>query len=591
MPKTRLAPQSAASTTREDRPKSTLPTLADREKNRQSKRATELSQDAPKVDVQNISAVTSHTDHLAVEKRKVSLQPTLSNGDTARRVAVAVKIPARATVATAVRRPTTPRSKNSVAEQSSNEVASRCTAKEAPSAFVAASSSKGQLAKAQVPDRDTADHGFALANASNATAVTQPPIASSCTKDIRTGTPDIVSALLKIGKESPKTPPTELSVIRRSSTGYKEANSNITLVPIQPAKDSREDAACDKAQVRAAQEGVKECTKLTDKHVGHVSNCQSRTVPELSTALPKVPSNIDFPKKLVSKVPESAMRLPKPAIFEHKPHADDAPATPAPLILLPRATALTADTVPYFEYSIFQKIWSRDQIEASVPATEILSRPYTNVDEANEQAEKLFNNAREQYRAFFQVQFDEWNSKRDDHDCETLTGTFAPIDYPSRKSWIRIWVQRDYVSEYAGGKETSMKQHTSFVAKTIYVLRLFELIVSSAEANREDDATTVAATRVYHPLPRTECYTTLEAANRAAKTLQIELSHEREATAMAKVWQATNLAKLDKKFRDLQEAVDQEGKYWKSEFNGCGLGSTRFELVVEKVGLCGPRNL
>jgi hypothetical protein len=326
--------------------------------------------------------------------------------------------------------------------------------------------------------------------------------------------------------------------------------------------------------------------KATDKLVDAEPDREVYPTADTLKAIPLASPKIDLPDEQPSKIMLQAIPSPKVAIVPREPQIDATSPTPVPVLLLSTSPTLPADAVPYFEYSIFQKIWSEPQSEASVSAKEFCSRPYTDVDEANAQAEAFFQNAREQYQAFFQVKFGEWSSKPDDHGCEILTGTFALIDNPSKKSWIKVWVQRDYVSAYAGGTENIMK-HTSFIAKTVYTLRLFELV----DSNAEDQSDAPPSTRVYHPLLRTECYTTLGAANRAAKSLQIELSHEKSESAMTKVWQVGEATKLDNKLASLEMAQNEESQYWKSKFNGCGLGSKRFELLVEKVGLCGPRSL
>jgi hypothetical protein len=60
---------------------------------------------------------------------------------------------------------------------------------------------------------------------------------------------------------------------------------------------------------------------------------------------------------------------------------------------------------------------------------------------------------------------------------------------------------------------------------------------------------------------------------------------------MDKAWQTTSLAELNKKLNELLHAKNEQRRHWKSEFNGSGLGSATFELVVEESRLCGPRNL
>jgi hypothetical protein len=253
---------------------------------------------------------------------------------------------------------------------------------------------------------------------------------------------------------------------------------------------------------------------------------------------------------------------------------------------------VSADAEPYFEYSILTKIWSDSEDEASVDTTELVLTPCTNIEEANTHAERLFINAREQYQQHFQIQFSECSNKPDEHGCNVFVGTFAPIEYPRKKGRIKFWVERHAVSALAARTAKEMK-HTSFVAKTVYMLRLCKLIPTTTESDTEaEDATKIANPfRVYHPLPRTECYTTLDAANRAAKSLRIEMSHKPNPQGMDIKWQETLLEELNQKAAALRTAKGEEGKYWKSEFNSLGLGSARFELTVEKAGLCGPRNL
>jgi hypothetical protein len=266
-------------------------------------------------------------------------------------------------------------------------------------------------------------------------------------------------------------------------------------------------------------------------------------------------------------------------------------AAPSPAITL-SVPAFTSDAEPYFEYSIFKKIWSQSQDEPSADVTELTSIACTNIEDANAHAEKLFNDAREQYQQHFSFQFSEWMNKSDEHGCNVLIGTFAPIGIPSRKSSMKFWVQRDQVSIHAGRSAKDMKQ-TSFLEKTVYVLRLFQILPTNTESDSEteDTASTATLTRAYYPLPRTECYTTLDAANRAAKDLQIEMSHKPNPNAFDNFWQTKNLAELNQKVSDLHKAKNECAKHWKSEFDGNGPDLAKFELVVEKAGLCGPRNL
>jgi hypothetical protein len=265
----------------------------------------------------------------------------------------------------------------------------------------------------------------------------------------------------------------------------------------------------------------------------------------------------------------------------------------ADAITLSISTTPNQDAEPYFEYSVFQKIWSDEQEEEDVAATEMAPRPFTCVSEANAQAEKLFNSTREQFQQHSQVRFDESKNKRDDHDCSILVGVFAPISYASKKSHIKIWVQRDYVSALANQNSRSLKL-TSFVSKTIYVLRLFKVIEPIPESDAEGSSETIRTVRVYHAVPCAEAYTTLEAANRAALGLEVELSHEKKPKECMRAWYEKELRKMNTKLNELTEHASKEVEEgcWESKFNGCGLfKGDKFELMVEKVRLCGPRNL
>lgn len=302
--------------------------------------------------------------------------------------------------------------------------------------------------------------------------------------------------------------------------------------------------------------------------------------------------------KPVPAEPQGEVDLgPKEAtsVTERESRANTPNSTTAPVFILSYPTPLT-DSEPYFEYCVFQKIWCDAEDESSVSATELSLHPSTNIEEVNSQAERLFHNLRREYQQHFQVNFTDWSNKRDDHGCNVLVGSFAPVDYPKKQTHVKIWVQRDHVSAMANQAAANLK-HTSFISKTIYVLRLFKILPSSRPTDSadsddsDDDSSARTFTRVYHPHSRTECYTTFDTANRAAKSLQIELSHKPNPNAMDKMWQANNLAELNKRTSELENAKDEKGRYWKSEFNGSGLGSATFELRVEKVGLCGPRNL
>ncbi|KAI4707340.1 hypothetical protein J4E89_007867 [Alternaria sp. Ai002NY15] len=253
---------------------------------------------------------------------------------------------------------------------------------------------------------------------------------------------------------------------------------------------------------------------------------------------------------------------------------------------------------PYFEYSVFQKTWQGEQVESTLSATEITVRPFTSLDDANTQAEKVFHSNTTLLK---DVIFEKSNN-RDEHGCFILTGSITPFDNPANTSHLKIWVQRDLVSALANQTPQAIKG-TSFISSTCYIVRLFKLITqadaedssSSSSSDAGTDATdppTQEPIRAYHAHTRPEIYTTLSAANRAARALQIQLSHEKEPKdALSKAFQEKNLQELNAKVVQLQSPSDEGGGCWKSRFNACGLGGDSLELVVEKTSLCGPRNL
>jgi hypothetical protein len=264
--------------------------------------------------------------------------------------------------------------------------------------------------------------------------------------------------------------------------------------------------------------------------------------------------------------------------------------------VLSQSTSLSSKAQPYFEYTIFQKTWSTSQTETDVSSTELTVRPFTNITEANLQAENMFQSSKAQCTPTLLY---EYSTKRDLHGCSIFTTTFSPFDYPSRKSHLKVYVQRDMVSKYANQTPQAL-EGTRFIASTAYILRLFKLISppssssdsdsdSSSSSSEEEEEEEEILLRVHTPHPRPEVYTTLSAANRAARSLQIELAHEKDPKdMMTKAFQETMLGELNSK---LQKLEGGEGGYWRSRFNARGVGGDRLEVCVEGVGISGPRNV
>lgn len=268
------------------------------------------------------------------------------------------------------------------------------------------------------------------------------------------------------------------------------------------------------------------------------------------------------------------------------------------ILVLAQTPEVSKDAEPYFEYSIFQKDWSDEQDENEASTSEITVRQFTNIDEANAQAERLFQNI-QRHPHYMTV---ERSSKRDEHGCMIFTNTIVPFHCPAKKHHTMIYVQRNSVSKHANQTAQSLKG-TPFISNTGYILRLFKLI-EMPDADKPDeceasDSETINSEeteqepiRVYHPHGYPEVYTTREAANQAARSLQIELGHEKNPTnSSTRLFQEKDLVDLNDKVIALEKAGDGKEGCWRSKFNASGLGGDNLELVVEKAGIYGPRNI
>ncbi|KAJ4332442.1 hypothetical protein N0V87_008374 [Didymella glomerata] len=194
---------------------------------------------------------------------------------------------------------------------------------------------------------------------------------------------------------------------------------------------------------------------------------------------------------------------------------------------------------------------------------------------------------------------------------------FSSIEDPSRSLTLKLWVERAEVSVYAN-RAPSSASASPLISETLYALRLWRLADqadSDSEAedpyeNEQREKEEKEKVRIYHPLPYicTEVHTSLESANRAAKRVQIELSHEKAPKSLQAQWQVANLRELNNKLEDLcseaEEGDDESGapslfEYeegrrrgcWRSMFRGVGHNGFDFELLVTSVGVSGPRNI
>lgn len=336
---------------------------------------------------------------------------------------------------------------------------------------------------------------------------------------------------------------------------------------------------------------------------------------------------------------------------------------------------------PYFEFSLFEKLWSDDDNESDVRPKQALGYLRTCVEAANRQAEDYFRGTlTQQCNALFLKTISTESMRSVEDDCMTFSATLVGIDIPSRKLYLKVGVQRRFV-DAATASMHPPEYETRFVSKNMYMVHLYRLVENPGwEQNVDPDMETAPSStestssscssdsdqpssspsknlfakarkqrearkleqkqkdkprdkrknieppylRIHTwPLPkgRTEAYTTLDAANSAALGVQIDMSHDSNATGTNLMWQAQNLAALrrrleemkkkdggDGKGRDEEESEDGEdedeegnegecvksgervGKYWKSEFNEGKLGGSKFEVVVRRIGITGPRN-
>lgn len=311
----------------------------------------------------------------------------------------------------------------------------------------------------------------------------------------------------------------------------------------------------------------------------------------------------------------STIKIPTPPTTAHE-------STERPVLALRGLLPLNGTTAePCFEYNISYKLWSAPTSENDSIGIEIASRMQTSIDDANHRAERLFQNLKQQYQAIFQVQFQVQSTKRSPiDDCTTLQGTFSRIDLPQRTSYLRVWVSRHYVSSHAAAVHPTPPP-TPFLSKTLYTLRLHKLLPDPRhttlspssrdsspklelaadttmcpnirmEDTEKEPAAEPGILRVYQRLPCTPLYTTLEAANYAARALQMDLSYGKGPLSQAEErWQEQNARELLAKVHALDPRMGGERGCWRSVFNEGRLGGDRFEVVVEEVAVCGPRNV
>ncbi|XPT03436.1 hypothetical protein M3J09_012529 [Ascochyta lentis] len=304
-------------------------------------------------------------------------------------------------------------------------------------------------------------------------------------------------------------------------------------------------------------------------------------------------------------------------------------STSTAVITLPSPT-ISSTAEPYFEYSIHQTLSSPGSDNTT---TEISAHPFLSAEAANARTARLMHNAQHQYK-YLNMQCNSTATTLTEHGLLACECTFTNMLDPSATLSLKIWVSRNVVGVH-GSPSPSHLQHPPLLSRNIYALRLWRLIETKSntdtdsESNSDSDSNTTNETpnnnqrlRTHHPLPpiTTDLHTTLPSANRAAKRVQIALSHEETATQpLQKKWQAQNQRALNQKLEDLEReisdgeqerlGVDRQDEErdnppslfefeagrrrgcWRSVFHGAGLGADTFELLVVRVGVSGPRNL
>ncbi|PSN74127.1 hypothetical protein BS50DRAFT_580971 [Corynespora cassiicola Philippines] len=251
----------------------------------------------------------------------------------------------------------------------------------------------------------------------------------------------------------------------------------------------------------------------------------------------------------------------------------------------------------FFEYTVHQKIWTGAEddyeptLDPSLPENPLAFRSLAT---ANFLASQFQQNSAAHSAG---VHWHRWVHTTSNNGCALHQGSFSGLETPEKRSWVRIWVDRNMVPSTATRpieyQYTVAAVPPPTVRATMYVIRLWRLVEESSVA--DDDSRVVIDVdadplRVQYPFPDPEIpeiYTDLGLANRMAARLQIELSHEASPQGPVHMrWQEVNRVELEVK----AQALGCE-RCWNSRFNGKGHGAARFELVVEKKKVWGPRNV
>ncbi|KAF2270316.1 hypothetical protein CC78DRAFT_564342 [Lojkania enalia] len=253
-----------------------------------------------------------------------------------------------------------------------------------------------------------------------------------------------------------------------------------------------------------------------------------------------------------------------------------------------------------FEYTVYQKSWSENEPESSTATSQVMQQTFRNIGDANRAAKSLYLYTNEHHPRAYSIQFKEWHAGQDEAGCASYFAVFQSPHLSLTDHYLKIWVSRRPVLHH---ESILAPPSTLFVTKSVFILRLYKLLYPEhpadkldsdvdADADGDEEVPDAEQTPIceYHPILGGEIYTVLDSANRAARNLQIELSHKKHPQSiMEKKWQEEDLRKLNDAVHKLDLTMGGEAGFWNSRFNG--LGGEKFELKVEKVGLTGPRNL
>ena len=346
---------------------------------------------------------------------------------------------------------------------------------------------------------------------------------------------------------------------------------------------------------------------------------QAPDIPEVGTVQPE--QGIAQPERDVA-LPQHDVAIAKPQQITLQPEQiaaqlEDAITLPTPL--------LTPTASPFFEYTLHTSFSTPSHSTSFEHPTHPLTSAH-----ATASSEAHFSH-QTQLLSALGMQSTLSKTVTDQHNLTRHEAVFKNPYDPSRTTTLTFSVSRAAVGPLAiASPETTSV--SPVISCEIYALRLWTLLDLAPDSDDEPDTESVAAdskVRVHCPLPPvcTELHTTLDAANRAAKRVQVHLSHVQETEKerdFEKQWRARNLAVLNQKVEDLRKEgeEDREGEggrlrlegsdgagtgevngkgkavagegdrrrgYWFSRFSGTEL--EEYELRVEAVGGSGPRNL